>query len=97
MPPVASNGGAASVVGVNLSAGELAVASRHVNANFVLSDVVQHLSQLADASVDRIYALNLLEHLDKDTLVRLLEQASRCLAPGGSITTVPMRSRATAA
>lgn len=83
---LASTGGAASVVGVNLSTGELEVASRHVQAQFVLCDVVRHLSELADASVDRIYALNLLEHLDKDTLVRLLEQASRCLAPGGTLT-----------
>jgi SAM-dependent methyltransferase len=47
---------------------------------------VAHLRGLPDASVDRIYALNLLEHLDKDTLVALLEQASRCLAPGGALT-----------
>jgi SAM-dependent methyltransferase len=78
--------GAASVTGVNLSEGELAHARGQVDAQFVCADVVEHLRGLPDASVDRIYALNLLEHLDKDTLVALLEQASRCLVPGGALT-----------
>jgi SAM-dependent methyltransferase len=83
---LARQAAAVAVVGVNLSAGELAIARQHVQAEFVCADVVDYLAGLADASVDRIYALNLLEHLDKDTLVRLLEQASRCLVPGGTLT-----------
>ena len=82
---LARQAGASTVVGVNLSEGELAFARRQVDAKFVCADVLAHLQTLPDASVDRIYALNLLEHLDKDLLVRLLEQASRCLAPHGSL------------
>lgn len=78
--------GAASVVGVNLSEGELAVARRSVRADFVCADVLDALRHQDSASVDRIYALNLLEHLDKDHLVAVLEEAARVLAPGGALT-----------
>lgn len=83
---LALRAGARSVTGVNLSAGEIARAQPQVPARFVCADVVEHLRAQPDASIDRIYALNLLEHLDKDTLVTLLEQAARCLAPGGALT-----------
>lgn len=83
---LAQRAGARSVTGVNLSQGEIARAQPHVPARFVCADVVDHLRAQPDASVDRIYALNLLEHLDKDTLVALLEQAARCLTPGGALT-----------
>jgi cyclopropane fatty-acyl-phospholipid synthase-like methyltransferase len=83
---LARRAGARSVTGVNLSPGEIARAQSYVQARFVCLDVVEYLRAQPDASVDRIFALNLLEHLDKDTLVALLEQSARCLAPGGALT-----------
>lgn len=82
---LAREAGASRVVGVNLSEGELAFARRHVAAEFVCADVLAYLSDVPEGSVDRIFAMNLLEHLDKDYLVRLLEQAARCLKPGGAL------------
>jgi SAM-dependent methyltransferase len=82
---LARSAGAREVVGVNLSDSEIAFARGHVDADFVCADVVDYLASLPDRSVDRIYALNLLEHLCKDQLVRLLEQAHRCLDAGGQL------------
>ena len=78
--------GAASVTGINLSAGENALAGKIVpQAHFVEADIVTGLAALPDSSVDRITALNILEHLDKEKLVATLEQALRVLKPGGSV------------
>jgi SAM-dependent methyltransferase len=77
--------GARSVVGVNLSQEEIDFAIGQVDATFVLRDIASHLDECQAASVDRIFALNILEHLDKDTLVRVLEGAFRALRPGGRL------------
>ena len=42
-------------------------------------------SKRSAESVDRIYALNILEHLTKDDLVAVLEQSQRCLRRGGQL------------
>lgn len=77
--------GAANVTGVNLSEGEVAFARQRVAANFVVDDIGHYLATLPDQSVDRIFALNILEHLDKDTLVSVLQHAQRVLTPGGTL------------
>lgn len=77
--------GARSVVGVNLSEGEINFAQQRVDAVFVLQDIADYLEQCPPESVDRIFALNILEHLDKDTLVRVLEGAFRALRPSGQL------------
>ncbi|MHB8872443.1 MAG: class I SAM-dependent methyltransferase [Myxococcaceae bacterium] len=77
--------GAERVVGVNLSEGELEFARPHVQATFVLDDILAYLTACPDASVDRIFALNILEHLTKDDLVKVLDQARRCLTDGGHL------------
>lgn len=77
--------GAASVVGVNLSKDELDFARQHADADFVHQDIEAYLNQREPVSVDRIFALNILEHLDKDTLVRVLDAAHRALRPGGTL------------
>ena len=77
--------GARHVVGVNMSAGEIEFARSRVNAEFVLQDIEAYLQARPEASVDRIFALNILEHLDKDKLLRVLEAAFRCLRPGGRL------------
>lgn len=76
--------GAASATGINLSGGENALARERVpGATFLDTDLVSGLKSLADNSVDRIMALNILEHIDKQTLATVLEQAARVLKPTG--------------
>lgn len=77
--------GARHIVGVNMSAGEIEFARSQVDAEFVLQDIEAYLQARPEASVDRIFALNILEHLDKDKLVGVLEAAFRCLRPGGRL------------
>lgn len=80
---LARDAGARGVVGVNLSQEEIDFARQQVDAEFVCQDIATYLEACAPESVDRIYALNILEHLDKDTLVRVLEGAFRGLRDGG--------------
>ena len=82
---LAKRHGASRVVGVNLSQGEIEFAEQRVDAEFVNQDILAYLRAAPDASFDRIFALNILEHLDKDTLVAVLEESRRCLRPGGSL------------
>ena len=82
---LAREAGATAIDGVNLSAGELEFARREVDAEFHCQDILAYLAARPDASVDRIFALNILEHLDHDMIVAVLEQARRCLAPGGTL------------
>ena len=64
---------------------EIDFARTQVNAEFACQDIADFLESRPVASVDRIFALNILEHLDKDKLVRVLESAHRCLRPGGRL------------
>lgn len=82
---VVMEAGAASVVGVNLSQEEIDFARQQVDAEFVHQDIASYLESCSPGSVDRIFALNILEHLDKDTLVRVLEAANRVLRPRGTL------------
>ena len=82
---VALQRGASRVVGVNLSQGEIDFARPKVAAEFVCQDVLEYLRGCETGSFDRIFALNILEHLEKDVLVAVLEQARRCLAEGGTL------------
>ncbi len=82
---LAVQGGAARVTGVNLSEGEVEFARQRVAADFVVDDIGRYLATLPDESVDRIFALNILEHVDKDTLVSVLQHACRVLRPEGAL------------
>jgi cyclopropane fatty-acyl-phospholipid synthase-like methyltransferase len=77
--------GARRVIGVNLSQGEIDFASPHVPVKFVNQDIVSFLTQQPDESCDRIFALNILEHLGKDELVQIFEESARCLRHGGQL------------
>jgi len=77
--------GATSVIGVNLSQGEIDLARRYVPATFVCEDIESYLRRSAPDSYDRIFALNILEHLNKDALAHVLEGACRVLRPGGTL------------
>jgi len=79
------NHGARKVVGVNLCQEEIDFASQHVPVKFVNQDIVSFLTQQPDKSCDRIFALNILEHLDKDQIVKILEESIRSLREGGQL------------
>jgi 2-polyprenyl-3-methyl-5-hydroxy-6-metoxy-1,4-benzoquinol methylase len=50
-----------------------------------LADVFVHLSQLPDASLAAITFMQVIEHFDIETLLRMLKLAAQKLAPGGFI------------
>jgi SAM-dependent methyltransferase len=77
--------GARRVVGVNLSQEEIDFARDRMNIDFFLQDIAEYLETLPDSSVDRIFAMNILEHLDKEQLLRVLESSFRCLRPHGQL------------
>ena len=77
--------GARSVIGVNLSGDEIEVARGVTGATLVQSDITAYLEESEPTSVDRIFALNILEHLDKDALVKTLQASFRALRAGGSL------------
>jgi cyclopropane fatty-acyl-phospholipid synthase-like methyltransferase len=80
---LAEDEGAATVVGVNLSQGEVEYARSQSTAKFVQQDILSYLQQRPSVSVDRIFALNILEHLDKSTLLEVMENVFRILRDGG--------------
>lgn len=82
---LAHNLGAREITGVNLSQEEINFASLHVPVKFVNQDIVSFLTQQPDESCDRIFALNILEHLGKDELVQVIEESARCLRDGGQL------------
>jgi len=71
--------------GVDLCKDELDEAARFIRADLHHADVLDHLKSCDTASVDFISALNLLEHLSKDTLFAVLKECRRVLAPAGTI------------
>ena len=82
---LASGLGARRVIGVNVCQDEIDFARTQMDAEFPCQDIADFLESQPEASVDRIFALNILEHLDKDKLVRVLESAHWCLRPGGRL------------
>lgn len=82
---LARQAGARSVLGVNMSQEEIDFARQRVDAQFVRQNISEFLEQRPPASIDRIFALNILEHLGIDPLVRVLEGAYRSLRPGGQL------------
>lgn len=81
----AQKSGAIQVTGVNLSPEEIAYARTQCSAEFALDDIESYLLRQPNDSVDRIYALNILEHVGKDKLICILEAAFRSLRPGGAL------------
>lgn len=79
------NSGANRVVGINLSQGEIDYARQQVAIDFICQDIGDYLAECRPDSVDRIFAMNILEHLDKDALVSVLEGAFSCLREGGEL------------
>jgi ubiquinone/menaquinone biosynthesis C-methylase UbiE len=79
---------AREVIGVDASPRAVELAERRRdelglgNVRFVLGDVAD-LGAIPDASVDVAGAFDLLEHIDDETVVRMLHSLRRVLKPGG--------------
>ena len=76
--------GCAERVGVNLCREEIEAARPFVQARFECMDILEYLKG-SHETFDCIFALNILEHLDKDTLLEALRLCSAHLAPGGTL------------
>ena len=76
--------GCMAAVGVNLCREEIEAAKPFVQAQFECEDILEYLRRSKDR-FDCIFALNILEHLDKDTLLEVMRLCSAHLLPGGSL------------
>lgn len=82
---LARDQGAVAVTGVNLSQEEIDYARPYVPVTFICEDILLFLSKQPNDSVDFVFAMNILEHLDRDKLVAVLEQSVRVLRPTGQL------------
>lgn len=78
------------IIGVDLApvaierAARLAKDSHLSNARFLCLDAAD-LAPLRDASIDKVAAIDFVEHVDDATLVRILAEVRRVLRPGGRL------------
>ena len=81
---------AGEVIGVDAADEALAMAEAErkrrglLNVRFVKADVAD-LAPIADASVDAVAAIDLVEHVDDPTLRAMLAECRRVLVPGGRL------------
>jgi SAM-dependent methyltransferase len=73
------------VTGVELDPEQLEAARRFVHGELVAGDALEYLGRCPAASVDFVSAVNVLEHMPKDTLLTMLREIRRVLRPGGSL------------
>lgn len=80
--------GFTNTTGVDLCQEELEQARNFIKGVLVHDDILTFLRGEADASIDFISALNILEHLPKDVLHNVLKEAHRVLRPGGVLVAI---------
>lgn len=80
--------GFVDTMGVDLCYEEIEQARKFINGKLVQEDIESYLKRCPAASMDFISALNILEHLPKDTLQVVLREAMRVLRPGGSMVAI---------
>jgi SAM-dependent methyltransferase len=73
------------VVGVDGAADDLAMAGAHGQGRFLQADALEHLAGMATASADLVHLKDVVEHLTRDELLQMLEEAHRVLRPGGEL------------
>lgn len=71
--------------GVDFSKEQIDLAHRLGLVEARQGDIVEELSRLPDGSVDVIFAMDILEHLDGDTLFRVGDEVFRVLRGGGKL------------
>jgi SAM-dependent methyltransferase len=79
--------GCKELVGVNLCEDEINAARHFVNAEFHCKHILEYLRSTQRA-FDSIYAMNILEHFEKDELLEVLRLASSRLSPGGVLVSI---------
>lgn len=72
-------------VGVDLCREELDRGRSFVGTELIHSDVIDYLKGCPPQSADWVAALNFLEHLPKDRLLKVLVETRRVLRPGGTL------------
>jgi SAM-dependent methyltransferase len=78
------------LAGVDVSAEMVEIAIKQSDAKVELGEIQPYLERLPDRSVDVVFLMDVLEHLTRDELLRLLDQVNRVLArPGRVIAHVP--------
>jgi SAM-dependent methyltransferase len=78
-----NSSGGGSVVGVDASAEQVALARSLGVEGVVLGDLSAFLAAAADRAFDVVFAMDILEHLDRPALFQTLDQIRRVLKPGG--------------
>jgi SAM-dependent methyltransferase len=73
-----------NLTGVNLSKKELEQTRRYTKAAYYCQDILTFLHE-TKLTFDWIGVLNILEHLDRDTLLNVLQASAARLRPGGVI------------
>lgn len=77
-----------NTVGVNLCKEEIELAKDFIKGKLVYDDVLNYLKGCQSESIDFITALNFLEHLTKNDLLSVLNEAKRVLKPGGTLVAI---------
>ena len=80
--------GAKSVTGVNACEDEVELARSRVFTDFSRGDILEYLQRSRTNSIDRIYALNVFEHFEKEYLINVLKECLRVLRDGGTVTAI---------
>lgn len=78
------------VIGVDIAPAALEAARARLDAAgidnvLLVADNAAYLSRVAGRSVDKVYAYDLVESIDDDTLVAMLEAAARVVRPAGTL------------
>lgn len=76
--------GCKELVGVNLCEEEIKAAQSFVNAEFHCTHILDYLRSNQQV-FDSVYAMNILEHLEKDEVLEVLNLVSKRLSPGGAL------------
>jgi SAM-dependent methyltransferase len=80
--------GFVNAIGVDMCQEELTKAEDFVHGELVCEDILTFLKNRSSASIDFISALNILEHLPKDKLQDVLQEARRTLCSGGTLVAI---------
>lgn len=73
------------VLGVDSAADDLALASARGRGRFLQANALEHLTAMSAATADLIHLKDVVEHLTRDELLAVLEDANRVLRPGGKL------------
>lgn len=79
----AREAGYAHIQGVDGSPSQVAAAQRLGIASVRQGDLIEALQMQAEASLDAIIAFDVIEHLDRDEIIRMADATHRALKPGG--------------